>query len=98
MDPASCEKLLANGDVGTVVVTMGTTGLGVVDPLPAILELRKKYDFRIHADAAYGGYFGLTSEINADTKAALQAMSQVDTLVSERAIAGVHGARSLHSA
>ncbi|HSG97799.1 MAG TPA: aminotransferase class V-fold PLP-dependent enzyme [Woeseiaceae bacterium] len=81
MDPASCEKLLANGDVGTVVVTMGTTGLGVVDPLPAILELRKKYDFRIHADAAYGGYFGLTSEINADTKAALQAMSQVDSIV-----------------
>jgi glutamate/tyrosine decarboxylase-like PLP-dependent enzyme len=81
MDPASCEELLANGDVGTVVVTMGTTGLGVVDPLPAILELRKKYDFRIHADAAYGGYFGLASEISADTKAALAAMSEVDSIV-----------------
>ena len=41
MDVAAVEKHLATGDVGTVVVTMGTTGLGVVDPLAEILALRE---------------------------------------------------------
>ena len=81
MDPAACEAMLAAGDVGTVVVTMGTTGLGAVDPLPAILELRQQYGFRIHADAAYGGYFGLAAEIDAETRAALAAMTDVDSIV-----------------
>ena len=59
MDVARLEALLKKGNVGTVVVTMGTTGIGAVDPLDEILALRKKYDFRIHLDAAYGGYFRL---------------------------------------
>ena len=55
------EAELRKGDVGTVVVTMGTTAIGAVDPLDQILALRAKYGFRIHVDAAYGGYFKLTS-------------------------------------
>ena len=81
MDVAAVEKHLATGDVGTVVVTMGTTGLGVVDPLAEILALRERYDFRIHADAAYGGYFMLASEIDESTRAALATMREVDSIV-----------------
>lgn len=48
-------------EIGTLVVTMGTTGLGYVEPLGRFLELARKYNFRIHADAAYGGFFKLIS-------------------------------------
>ncbi|MBT8081385.1 MAG: aminotransferase class V-fold PLP-dependent enzyme [Gammaproteobacteria bacterium] len=81
MDVEAVERRLASGDVGTVVVTMGTTGLGVVDPLADILALRERYDFRIHADAAYGGYFALAGEIAEDTQAALAAMHDADSIV-----------------
>src|SRR5690554_3252756 len=48
--------------IGTVVVTMGTTGLGIVEPLDEILNLAQTFSFRVHADAAYGGFFKLISE------------------------------------
>ena len=57
MDIASLESALQKGDVGTVVVTLGATATGAVDPLHRVLALRKAYSFRIHVDAAYGGYF-----------------------------------------
>jgi len=44
MDVDAVERQLRKGDVGTVVVTMGNTGLGAVDPLAEILALRSKYD------------------------------------------------------
>ena len=53
------EAELRKGDVGTVVVTLGTTAIGAVDPLDQILALRERYGFRVHVDAAYGGYFRL---------------------------------------
>lgn len=48
--------------VYAVVVIMGTTEHGSVDPLSEVLALRRKYQkrglsFLIHADAAWGGYF-----------------------------------------
>jgi len=52
MDLKKLEAQLKKGNVGTVVVTMGTTGIGSVDPLPEILALQKRYAFRIHLDAA----------------------------------------------
>src|SRR5271165_2099846 len=55
MDLNALEDELRRGDVGTVVATMGTTALGSVDPLPEILNLRNRYGFRVHLDAAYGG-------------------------------------------
>lgn len=45
--------------IGTLVVTMGTTGLGIVEPLNELIKLADEYNFRIHADAAYGGFFKL---------------------------------------
>ena len=81
MDVAALEAALEKGDVGTVVATIGTTGLGTVDPLPEILALRERHDFRIHADAAYGGYFGLASEIDDATRQAIGALHEVDSIV-----------------
>ncbi len=81
MDIGQLEKVLQAGDVGTVVATMGTTGLGAVDPLPDILELRDKYKFRVHADAAYGGYFGLASELGKTARAAFDRLPGVDSIV-----------------
>ena len=75
------EELLRTGDVGTIVATMGNTGLGAVDRLPAILELAGRYDVRVHADAAYGGYFGLASKLNNDTRLAFDALTRVDSIV-----------------
>jgi tyrosine decarboxylase / aspartate 1-decarboxylase len=74
------EKRLTHGDVGTVVVTMGTTAIGSVDPLHEILALRTKYNFRIHADAAYGGYFTLLENLEPDTQKAFAAIGQADSI------------------
>lgn len=81
MDLAEIEKLLRAGDVGTIVATIGNTGLGAVDRLPEILELATKYDARVHADAAYGGYFGLASELRDETRAAYDNLVNVDSIV-----------------
>ncbi|HVC28044.1 MAG TPA: pyridoxal-dependent decarboxylase, partial [Gammaproteobacteria bacterium] len=59
----------------------GTTGLGAVDPLHEILRLRERYGFRVHVDAAYGGYFKLASNLDGETRAAFDAMAQADSIV-----------------
>ena len=64
MDMQAIAKRVARGDVGTVVATMGTTATGSVDALPEILTLREKHRFRVHADAAYGGYFMLAEDLS----------------------------------
>ena len=81
VDLQHVEALLAEGDVGTIVATIGNTGLGAVDPLPEILEIAAMYSARVHADAAYGGYFGLSSGLHADTRAAYDSLTQVDSIV-----------------
>ena len=81
MDIDAIEQQLQQGDVGTVVATMGNTGLGAVDPLSEILALRDKYEFRIHADAAYGGYFRLASKLADETRQAFADMKAVDSIV-----------------
>jgi glutamate/tyrosine decarboxylase-like PLP-dependent enzyme len=63
MDTHALEKRLAEGDIGCVVATLGTTGTGSVDPLPEILRLRAQYGFRVHVDSAYGGYFTLAGNL-----------------------------------
>src|SRR6266851_3967023 len=81
MDVHALTKRLERGGVGTVVATMGTTATGSVDPLPEILALRAKHGFRIHADAAYGGYFVLAENLGADAEWAFARIGEVDSIV-----------------
>ena len=81
MDLQALEQRLAAGGVGTVVATLGTTATGAVDPLDAIVELRSRYDFRIHADAAYGGYFVLVSTVTEETRRAFHRIAEAASVV-----------------
>lgn len=81
MSLTALEKRLQQGDVGTVVATLGTTAIGSVDPLPQLLDLQQKYGFRLHADCAYGGYFGLVENLRPETAQAFAHLPQVDSLV-----------------
>jgi len=81
MDIVAFEQSLASGDIGTVVVTLGTTAIGSVDPLDRILQLRKRYSFRIHVDAAYGGYFTLVSNLDPEARAAFDSIPHADSIV-----------------
>jgi len=67
--------------IGTVVATIGTTAAGAVDPLPALIALRERYGFRIHADAAYGGYFRLAGNLAPEVRRAYELLPQVDSIV-----------------
>jgi glutamate/tyrosine decarboxylase-like PLP-dependent enzyme len=57
MDLNYLREILKSENIGTVVATLGTTGLGALDEIDEILNLRKEFNFRLHIDAAYGGYF-----------------------------------------
>ena len=81
MDVRALERRLAAGGVGTVVATLGTTATGAVDPLDAIVELRDRFDFRIHADAAYGGYFLLVKDLAAETRRAFDRIAAAASVV-----------------
>ena len=81
MDINSLKKLLDSDDVGTVVATIGTTGTGSVDPLSELIELKEQYKFRLHADAAYGGYFILANNLNPNTQKVYSCLNEVDSIV-----------------
>jgi len=81
MDLAKLREQVAHGDVGTVVATMGTTATGSVDPLGEILNLREKHGFRVHADAAYGGYFGLAGNLGEEARREFALLRHVDSVV-----------------
>ena len=55
-------RALEQTDIGTVVLTAGTTGLGAVDPIDEAIPLCEAHDVRVHVDAAYGGFFRLLTE------------------------------------
>jgi glutamate/tyrosine decarboxylase-like PLP-dependent enzyme len=77
MSLSALESRLAKGGVGTVVATMGATATGSVDPLREILALRARYNFRLHADAAYGGYYAL----HAETRPRFDGIGEADSIV-----------------
>ncbi len=82
MNLEALETELRRSDVGTVVATLGTTAIGAVDALRDILALRARYGFRVHVDAAYGGYFRLIPEaLEPTARSAFAALDEADSIV-----------------
>jgi tyrosine decarboxylase/aspartate 1-decarboxylase len=81
IDLRALGALLETQNIGTVVVTLGTTAIGAVDPLDEIVKLQQHHKFRIHVDAAYGGYFTLASNLSSESRAAFDAIPQADSIV-----------------
>jgi len=84
IDCAALEHALADGNIGTVVATLGTTSLGSIDDLARILDLARAIGTRVHVDAAYGGFFRLIAEtgiLSDYSAAALRAMALADSIV-----------------
>ena len=81
MDMRALEEALQRDEIATVVVTLGTTAIGALDPLDQILELQSRHKFRVHVDAAYGGYFTLAENLERPARAALDAVAYADSLV-----------------
>jgi glutamate/tyrosine decarboxylase-like PLP-dependent enzyme len=79
MDLADLDAKLATENIGTVVVTLGTTGLGSLDPLDRIVER----GVRVHVDAAYGGFCRLLADLDPPMvdPAPFLAMSRADSIV-----------------
>jgi glutamate/tyrosine decarboxylase-like PLP-dependent enzyme len=83
MDLADLERVLDTHDVGTVVATLGTTGLGALDPLPEILKQTSPRGIRVHVDTAYGGFFSLIADDSPDgvESAPFAAIAHADSVV-----------------
>jgi glutamate/tyrosine decarboxylase-like PLP-dependent enzyme len=81
LDVEALQRRLEKGGIGTVVATIGTTATGSIDPLPELLALRERYGFRLHADAAYGGYFLLADNLTAESRRAYDRLGEVDSIV-----------------
>ena len=83
MDLEALQQALAGGRIGTVVATLGTTGLGALDPLPGIIELARAHGARVHVDTAYGGFFALVADDSQDgvASAPYRAIAEADSVV-----------------
>jgi glutamate/tyrosine decarboxylase-like PLP-dependent enzyme len=68
-------------DIGTIVVTMGTTGAGITERLDEILPVARELGLRVHLDAAYGGYFKLLEGAGLIDDAPWAVTSQADSIV-----------------
>ncbi|WUH98722.1 pyridoxal-dependent decarboxylase [Spirillospora sp. NBC_00431] len=68
---------LADGDLPFLVVgTAGTTGAGVIDPLPELADLCADLGLRFHVDAAYGGAAALSDRL----RPALSGIERADSI------------------
>lgn len=62
IDLKALNAALETGEIGTIVTTAGTTGLGAVDQIHEIVPLARAAGARVHVDAAYGGFFSLLAQ------------------------------------
>ena len=82
MELGALERELTTGRIGVVVATLGTTGLGAVDPLADIIPLARRYGARIHVDTAYGGFFAIIAdELAPETARHFRAIKDADSVV-----------------
>ncbi|MEM9172014.1 MAG: aminotransferase class V-fold PLP-dependent enzyme [Pseudomonadota bacterium] len=80
MDLEALESLASSTQLGTVVATAGTTSAGAVDPVHEITAMGKRYNFRVHVDAAYGGYFRLANTLGDNASAAYRAIANAHSV------------------
>lgn len=64
IDVEDLEDKLKQNKIRTVVLTLGTTGFGALDEVHSVYKLKEKYEFRIHIDAAYGGFYKIFQNFN----------------------------------
>ncbi|WP_242884242.1 pyridoxal phosphate-dependent decarboxylase family protein [Actinomadura litoris] len=81
LDPAALAAQIeadrAAGDLPFLVVaTAGTTGAGVIDPLPELADLCADLGLRFHVDAAYGGAAALSDRL----RPALAGIERADSI------------------
>jgi glutamate/tyrosine decarboxylase-like PLP-dependent enzyme len=84
IDLDALDDLLAGGQIGTVVATAGTTGLGAIDPVHDMLAVARARGVRVHVDAAYGGFFTLLAGAGGRTgldPRPWQAIAECDSVV-----------------
>ncbi|MCR4418368.1 MAG: pyridoxal-dependent decarboxylase [Ignavibacteria bacterium] len=76
-------ELLKKEKIGTVIATLGTTGLGALDEIDEILKLKNTFNFRLHIDAAYGGYFKILANNKSDliNRKIFDSMNMSDSVV-----------------
>ncbi|RNC79276.1 MAG: aminotransferase class I/II-fold pyridoxal phosphate-dependent enzyme [Balneola sp.] len=74
-------KSINASEIGTIIVTLGTTGLGEVEPLDVILPWAKKHDIRIHIDSAYGGFFRALKDSELIDGTCWKLMQEADSIV-----------------
>lgn len=55
VDVRDVEAKISDNTIGIVGIA-GTTGLGVVDDIPALSDLARDYGIPLHVDAAFGGF------------------------------------------
>jgi tyrosine decarboxylase / aspartate 1-decarboxylase len=76
------ETELRKGDVGTVVVTLGTTAIGAVDPLDESAGAARGTVSACMWMRAYGGYFRLIPDkLDEPARRAFEAISKADSIV-----------------
>lgn len=84
MDLNRLEDALRRGEIGTVVLSAGTPGLGAVNPIDTVVALRQRYEFGIHVDASYGGFFTLLRHdvdgLSGETARAFEAVAACDSV------------------
>lgn len=79
--PANLQKLIEN-DKATglnpflIIATAGTTDTGAIDPLDNLADIAARFKLWFHVDAAYGGFFILTSK-----KELFKGIERADSLV-----------------
>ena len=68
-------------EIGTIVVTLGTTGLGEVEPLDQIIPWAKENKIRVHIDSAYGGFFRTLKDSDLIDGTSWNLMHEADSIV-----------------
>ncbi|KAF8265644.1 pyridoxal phosphate-dependent transferase [Lactarius quietus] len=98
LDTLLAECLKHRRAVYAIVVIIGTTEHGSVDPLSEVLEIRRKYQqlglsFLIHADAAWGGYFTSMLVPNPGVTGSESHLDDPTLFVSEHTVKELHHLR-----